>query len=1159
MRLLNVYSLELEEFLESNVPEYAILSHTWTRSEVSYRDMQQIRTAKKQGGYDKIERSCHLARIDKLSYVWVDTCCIDKSSSSELQEAINSMYRWYAQAKYCYAYLVDAELSNLSQTFERSVWFLRGWCLQELIAPKEVKFFDKDWNSIGWRTTMVPWLSRITKIDVAVLNHRKALTSVSVAKRMSWAAYRKTSRVEDIAYCLLGIFDVSIPMLYGEGSKAFARLQEEIIRTSNDHSIFAWGFSDKFAGNPSQLLADSPADFVGCHNLVTWGRPGQYDLTNRGLRIELEVIQSERPLQAPMSGVHDPHEYFGVLHCRYEDELGGTLGLRLQRNQELNEYNISSDGPLDRVLPGGFHNYHPAIGRLTFIELESMAKSEGTKTIEIAKSYEPGDEVVQFWLRIGSKLPMEIVESYPDNVWNSKRTIMRVPLTDEGQEHLMFRGAVRLQSLHAPRSMSLVIGFDRAADNALELLACMVDAEEKPLETVCRMPWEVDRQLEDEVRTWKWWDTTAGRELVTTTTTQKQVMGDTLIIVDIDATHQLTLADAVELDAAVPVSDTAEDLFESAMDFAASLKSEPQLRGIFAEGLPYLRDSHTGLTVAPALRGTYHAKLTAPRVAPRDGGIFARGLPKLLKDARTATSPVDALLAFRLMSRFPALFGRNILTRVLYFAHTLPDLFNLALVSRAFYRVYKEHESDFVRAVVARQARAESSHGMSTGGTISDDDGSTVSGRYKAAIESNADEIELSTYVQTLGLYPSAMNVCVSLQAWQYADETNNALQHHLGDLSMLVMHLMGVSSLSEDAILETAYSTMATKSTRQFGPIKTAEVSDETLDGLQLLFERYEVYEEKEFVSTGQSESITYLPSFSPRWEDDESRQRLSSLLSTKMVGTVEHTHAVDIFTDLELEARARGYYANQQRLIPFEGSQGSSEPASLPHFSFHATSFPPQSESLSQQISGLKRWRGDTRVPMFAGSSGFKASIPALYWYRLLSMRWGQHHLLDSRLAVHELPAIIPSELDATEQSWPLSPMECHEEVVESLPLYGLDAWRIAEELNGHLGALFDLHVSSPASAVDQVLPGAWPVMASAQNEANLYEETPSIAYGDERHDEHRSIAPLPSETGERRGSWLHSGHWRYPDDQDDGTSYYHRSVSTRRRHHRPHSETA
>ncbi|KAK5723760.1 hypothetical protein LTR15_005460 [Elasticomyces elasticus] len=1077
------------------------------------------------------------------------------------------MYRWYAQAKYCYAYLVDAELSNLSQTFERSVWFLRGWCLQELIAPKEVKFFDKDWNSIGWRTTMVPWLSRITKIDVAVLNHRKALTSVSVAKRMSWAAYRKTSRVEDIAYCLLGIFDVSIPMLYGEGSKAFARLQEEIIRTSNDHSIFAWGFSDKFAGNASQLLADSPADFVGCHNLVTWGRPGQYDLTNRGLRIELEVIQSERPLQAPMSGVHDPHEYFGVLHCRYEDELGGTLGLRLQRNQELNEYNVSSDGPLDRVLPSGFHNYHPAIGRLTFIELESMAKSEGTKTIEIAKSYEPGDEVVQFWLRIGSKLPMEIVESYPDNVWNAKRTIMRVPLTDEGQEHLMFRGAVRLQSLHAPRSISLVIGFDRAADNALELLACMVDAEEKPLETVCRMPWAVDRQSQDEVRTWKWWDTTAGRELVTTTTTQKQVMGDTLIIVDIDATHQLTLADAVELDAAVPVSDTAEDLFESAMEFAAGLKSEPQLRGIFAEGLPYLRDSQTGLTVAPALRGQYHAKLTAPRVAPRDGGIFARGLPRLLKDASIATSPVNALLAFQLMSRFPALFGRNILTRVLYFAHTLPDLFNLALVSRAFYRVYKEHESDFVRAVVARQTRAESSHGMSTGGTISDDDGSTVSGRYEAAIESNADEIELSTYVQTLGLYPSATNVCVSLQAWQYADETNNALQHHLGDLSMLVMHLMGVSSLSEDALLETAYSTMATKSTRQFGPIKFAEVSDETLDGLQLLFERYEVYEEKEFVSTGllspagqgQTESIPYLPSFSSRWEDDESRQRLSSLLSIKMVGTVEHAHAVDIFTDLELEARARGYYANQQRLIPFDGSQGSSEPASLPHFSFHATSFPPQSEGLSQQISGLKRWRGDTRVPMFAGSSGFRASIPALYWYRLLSMRWGQHHLLDSRLAVHELPAIMPSELDATEQSRPLSPMEIQEEVVESLPLYGLDAWKIAEELNGHLGALFDLHVSSPASAVDQVLPGVWPVMVSAHHEANLYEETPSIACGDERHDEHRSITPLPSETDDRRGSWFHSGHWRYPDDQDDGTSYYHRSVSTRRRHHRPHSETA
>jgi hypothetical protein len=121
-------------------------------------------------------------------------------------------------------------------------WFTRGWTLQELVAPNRVRSYSQQWLCWGEKQELLEPLSRITQIDEAVISNRESLPLTSVARRMSWAAGRTTTRVEDRAYSLLGIFDVNLPLLYGEGRKAFQRLQEEIIRTASrvDHSILAW-------------------------------------------------------------------------------------------------------------------------------------------------------------------------------------------------------------------------------------------------------------------------------------------------------------------------------------------------------------------------------------------------------------------------------------------------------------------------------------------------------------------------------------------------------------------------------------------------------------------------------------------------------------------------------------------------------------------------------------------------------------------------------------------------------------------------------------------------------------------------------------------------------------------------------------------------------
>ncbi|KAI6095837.1 heterokaryon incompatibility protein-domain-containing protein, partial [Pisolithus croceorrhizus] len=247
---------EVLKELDDEVTRYAILSHRWG-AEVGYKEMIGLmkmeewkrNEVRRRYGYHKIIKSCEQAMKDGYRWLWIDTCCIDKRSSSELSEAINSMYRWYQNAGVCYAYLNDVNESTFpaaqdNSKFDKSdgwpEWFTRGWTLQELIAPKQVEFFNKDWVHISNKQHLASTLDTITRIPREVLTDGIAGKRLSVAQIMSWATDRKTTRVEDRAYSLMGLFGVHMPMLYGEGRQAFRRLQLEIIREYSDHSILAW-------------------------------------------------------------------------------------------------------------------------------------------------------------------------------------------------------------------------------------------------------------------------------------------------------------------------------------------------------------------------------------------------------------------------------------------------------------------------------------------------------------------------------------------------------------------------------------------------------------------------------------------------------------------------------------------------------------------------------------------------------------------------------------------------------------------------------------------------------------------------------------------------------------------------------------------------------
>jgi hypothetical protein len=230
---------ELVTFNDDDPPPYAILSHTWTAGqEVTYHELV-AGTGKNKTGYEKIRFCGDRATQDGLEYFWVDTCCINKSTSDELSAAINSMFRWYQRASKCYVYLPDVHVPRevvdpqafritWDNAFRRSAWFTRGWTLQELLAPATVEFFSKEGRRLGCRITLEQEIHEITKVPITALRGQP-LSEFSVPERMGWAEKRRTTIKEDRVYCLLGIFGVFLPLIYGEGEDhASQRLEEQI-------------------------------------------------------------------------------------------------------------------------------------------------------------------------------------------------------------------------------------------------------------------------------------------------------------------------------------------------------------------------------------------------------------------------------------------------------------------------------------------------------------------------------------------------------------------------------------------------------------------------------------------------------------------------------------------------------------------------------------------------------------------------------------------------------------------------------------------------------------------------------------------------------------------------------------------------------------------
>lgn len=324
MRLLDTTTIKLSEFFDDDIPPYAILSHTWGKNEVSFKDLDRVRT-KGPHRYYKIARCCALAASQGYKWVWIDTCCIDKTSSAELSEAINSMFRWYQRSETCYAYLEDVSSDDMDK-FGSSRWFTRGWTLQELLAPWDVQFYDKRWTKLGSKRSLREAVAVATGIPKHCIDPEfvSELGRESVAARMSWASTRQTSRVEDTAYSLMGLLEVNMPLLYGEGPKAFTRLQHEIVKNIDDESVYAWTDDDLAI---SGMFAPSPAAFLNSGDIVATDFPQFYrsepnTVTSRGLSIEL------------VSKIKDPrynNREMLPLHCAWSKDRTAAIMVQIRK------------------------------------------------------------------------------------------------------------------------------------------------------------------------------------------------------------------------------------------------------------------------------------------------------------------------------------------------------------------------------------------------------------------------------------------------------------------------------------------------------------------------------------------------------------------------------------------------------------------------------------------------------------------------------------------------------------------------------------------------------------------------------------------------------------------------------------------------------------
>ena len=422
MRLINVKTLKLDEFLDDKVPPYAILSHTWGKDseELTFRNVQAGDIDKPGVGSIKFQGCCKQAEEDGLGYVWIDTCCIDTTNLVELSGAINSMFRWYRQASICYAYLSDVPSDDSPRKpgskFQSSRWFKRGWTLQELLAPANLRFYNSEWHRLGTKGDMCAIIEKITGIRRQFLLGIAELRNASVAQRLSWAAQRDTTRKEDLAYCLLGIFDVTMPMIYGEGgSQAFLRLQEQIMRTTRDDSILAWGLSlegPSSSGStqitPGRILAAAPSDFVNCGHIVSrknFATPSNsLDISGGSLRVYLSLLTTSTG------------ETIGLLKCGPEHDTQKVVGIPLiaaTSNEPSDEY-IRPQGRCSTLLP-------------------NASSDVLVKVIHIRNEHQSRIEDRRHWLNVDTgEIDLELIDVEPQFRWHKERALIEMSTEPSG-------------------------------------------------------------------------------------------------------------------------------------------------------------------------------------------------------------------------------------------------------------------------------------------------------------------------------------------------------------------------------------------------------------------------------------------------------------------------------------------------------------------------------------------------------------------------------------------------------------------------------------------------------------------------------------------------------------------------------------------------------
>ena len=417
MRLLNVETFKLEEFFYETPPPYAILSHTWGKDEeeVSYRDVLDGKLSVASTRPLKVSGCCKQAQEDGYRYVWIDTCCIDKTNSVELQEAINSMFRWYQNAAICYAFLSDVPRGDdphkPGSAFVTSRWFQRGWTLQELIAPLNFRFYDNEWECIGTKGDLCDVVEQITGIPTPFLLGIADIHHASVAQRMSWAALRVTKRQEDIAYCLLGIFGIFMPLIYGEGDKAFRRLQEQIMKDVGDDSIFAWDLQlaplvpPLSRVIPGVALARAPLHFRNSGGVAAVGHLSTQSFDQHGGSLRFSVTLYTAP-----NG-----ELLGLLNCGLEQEPSMMVGIPLVAapGEQPNHY-MRQEGRSAVLVP----NFLPRGGSITMIHLQLDGRRQP-----------PTVEAQSYWFHIRKSHPkLELFEVFPEDCWHKERALIEAAI-----------------------------------------------------------------------------------------------------------------------------------------------------------------------------------------------------------------------------------------------------------------------------------------------------------------------------------------------------------------------------------------------------------------------------------------------------------------------------------------------------------------------------------------------------------------------------------------------------------------------------------------------------------------------------------------------------------------------------------------------------------